>query len=154
MSDLLEELGRKAMLFKFANHFASEKKTISDDFEVNDQLLKEFEGFLKEKDFQYEEDAEVKVKELREAAEKERYGKSFYEGIDRVEKAIDAEKARAFERYDKEIRKALRLEIIARLKGEKAAIAASVKDDHQLQVAVALVKNKPVYKKILAGDRR
>ena len=153
-SKVLEELGRKAMLFKFANHFASEKKTISDDFSVDDRLLKDFEAYLKEKNFQYEEDAEIKVKELREAAEKERYGKSFYEGIDRVEKAIGAEKARAFERYDKEIRNALRLEIIARLKGEKAAIAASVKDDHQLQVAVALVKNKPLYKKMLTGNQR
>jgi carboxyl-terminal processing protease len=152
-SRLLEELSRKAMLFKFANHLASERKTISDNFTVDAQLLKDFETFLKEKEFQYEEESEMKVKELREAAEKERYGKSFYEGIDRIEKEISAEKARAFERYDKEIKEALRLEIIGRLKGDKAAIAASIKDDEQLQVAIALVKNKTLYKKMLTGSR-
>ena len=151
-SKLLEELARKAMLFKFANHLASQKKTISDDFTVDDKLLNDFEAFLKEKEFQYEEESETKVKELREAAVKERYGKSFYEGIDRIEKAIRAEKTRAFERYDKEIRNALRLEIIGRLKGDKAAIAASIKDDQQLQVAAALVKNKSLYKKMLTGS--
>ena len=153
-SRLLEELSRKAMLFKFANHLASQKKTISDSFTVDDQLLKDFEAFLKEKEFQYEEESETKVKELREAALKERYAKSFYEGIDRIEKEISAEKARAFARYDKEIREALRLEIIGRLKGDKAAIAASIKDDEQLQVAVALVKNKSLYKKMLAENRK
>jgi len=46
------------------------------------------------------------------------------------------------------------LEIIGRLKGDKAAIGASIKDDQQLQVAVALVKNKSLYKKMLAGSRK
>jgi carboxyl-terminal processing protease len=150
---LLEELSRKAMMFKFANHLASEKKTISDDFTVDDKLLRDFEAFLKDKEFQYEEESETKLKELREAAVKERYGKSFNEGIDQIAKAINVEKARAFERYDKEIREALRLEIIGRLKGDKAAIAASIKDDEQLQVAVALVKNKSLYKKMLTGSK-
>jgi carboxyl-terminal processing protease len=153
-SRLVEELSRKAMLFKFANYLASQKKTIGDDFSVDDQLLMQFEGFLKEKDFQYEEEAETKLKELREVAKKERYGKSFYEDIDRIEKAITAEKSRAFERYDREIREALRLEIIGRMKGDKAAIAASIKDDQQLQVAIALVKNKTLYKKLLTGVRK
>jgi len=152
-SRLLEELSRKAMMFKFANHLASEKKTISDDFTVDDQLLRDFEAFLKDKEFQYEEESETKLRELREAALKERYGKSFKDGIDQIEKAINAEKARAFERYDKEIRDALRLEIIGRLKGDKAAIAASIKDDEQLQVAVALVKNKALYKKMLTESK-
>jgi carboxyl-terminal processing protease len=152
-SKLLEELSRKAMMFKFANHLASEKKTVTDDFTVDDKLLRDFEAFLKDKEFQYEEESETKLKELREAAVKERYGKSFNEGIDQIEKAINVEKARAFERYDKEIRDALRLEIIGRLKGDKAAIAASIKDDQQLQVAVALVKNKSLYKKMLTGSK-
>jgi carboxyl-terminal processing protease len=153
-SRLLEELSRKAMLFKFANHLASEKKSIPDNFSVDDQLLKDFEAFLKEKEFQYEEESETKLRELREAATKERYGKSFNEGIDQIERAIRAEKARAFERYDKEIRSALKLEIIGRLKGDKAAIAASIKDDQQLQVAIALVKNKSLYRKMLTSGSK
>jgi carboxyl-terminal processing protease len=146
---LLDELGRKAMFFKYANHLATEKKALPDNFEVTDAVMRDFEAFLKEKDFQYQEDSEVKLKELREVSAKARYGKPFYEGIDRMEKMIEAEKGRAFERYDKEIRNALDLEIIARMKGEKAAIQASFKEDTQLQTAIALLDNKPVYDKLL-----
>jgi carboxyl-terminal processing protease len=153
-SKLLDELGRKAMLFKFANHLATEKKIAVDNFEVTNELMKDFEAYLKERDFQYEEDSEIKLKQLRETAEKERYGKSFYDGIDRMEKIIEAEKARAFDRYDSEIRKALRLEIIDRIKGDKAAIQASFRDDTQLQVAVAILKNKSLYNKMLNGAKK
>lgn len=151
---LLDELSRKAMFFKYANHLATEKKALGDTFDVTDGVLKDFEAFLKEKEFRYEEDSEVKLKELREVSEKARYGKQFYEGIDRMQAMIETEKARAFERYDKEIRRALSLEITERIKGEKAAIQASFKDDDQLQVAVGILKNKPVYGRFLGGVTR
>jgi carboxyl-terminal processing protease len=149
-SKLLDELSRKAMLFKYANHLASQKKGIPEDFAVSDDVLRDFEAFLKEKDFQYEEDAEMKLKDLRETANKARYGKTFYEEIDRMTKMVETEKARGFERYDKEIKKALRLEIIARMKGEKAAIQASFPDDGQLQTAASILKNKTLYNKLLS----
>ena len=152
-SKLLDELARKAMLFKFANHLAAEKKVVADNFEVTNDLMKQFESYLKEGDFKYEEDSEIKLKQLRETAEKERYGKPFYDGIDRMEKIIEAEKARAFDRYNSEIRKALRLEIIDRMKGDKAAIQASFRDDTQLQTAVAILKNKVLYSKMLSGPK-
>jgi len=151
---LLEELNRKAMLFKYANHYATQNKTLPDRFEVTDEILKVFEAFLKEREFSYEEQAELKLKELREAAEKGRFGKAVHECLDRITKAIESEKARAFERYDREVRAALKLEIIARITGEKAAIEASLKDDSQLDVAVALLKNKPAYGRLLAGKSK
>jgi hypothetical protein len=150
-SKLLDELNRKAMLFKYANHLATQKKTISEDFDVTNDLMRDFEGFLKEKEFRYEEEPEVKLKELRESAAKARYAKPFYEALDQMTKMIDVEKARSFERYGIEIRKALRLEIIERLRGEKAAIQASFKDDVQLQVAASLLKNKKVYAGLLSS---
>jgi carboxyl-terminal processing protease len=148
---LLEELSRKAMFFKYANYFASQRKTTPDHFKLTDDILKDFEAFLKEKDFHYEEEAEAELKELRELAGKARYGKSYSQGIEEVSKAVDAEKARAFERYDKELRTALGLEIIARVKGEKAAIEASFPTDRQLEVAVSLLQNKAAYTRLLAG---
>ncbi len=151
---LLTELTRKAILFKFANHLATEKRSFTENFEVGDELVREFEAFLKEKDFRYEEEAEVQLKALRETGGKARYGKSFTDEVDRLEKIVGMEKGRTFERYDKEIRKALKLEIIERLRGEKAAIQASFKDDRQLQVAATLLKNRTVYAKLLHGERK
>ncbi|MGA3246050.1 MAG: hypothetical protein ABSE41_15640, partial [Bacteroidota bacterium] len=99
-------------------------------------------------------EAEVQLKALRETGGKARYGKSFSDEVDRLEKIIGVEKGRAFERYDKEIRNALKLEIIDRLRGEKAAIQASFKDDRQLQVATTLLKNRPVYAKLMGGGKK
>ncbi len=151
---LLEELSRKAMLFKFANHLATEKRIFPESFEVSDELVREFDAFLKDKDFQYEEDAQAQLKVLRETGGKARYGKAFTEEVDKLEKIVGVEKGRAFERYDKEIRNALKLEIIERLRGEKAAIQASFEDDRQLQVAATLLKNKGVYAKLLSGAKK
>jgi len=151
---LLDELTRKAMLFKFANHLATDKRSFPENFEVTDELIREFDAFLKEKDFQYEEEAEVQLKALRETGGKARYGKSFSDEVDRLEKIIGVEKARAFERYDKEVRNALKLEIIERLRGERVAIQASLKDDRQLQVAATLLKNRAVYTKLLGEVKK
>ena len=94
------------------------------------------------------------LKELRDAAEKGRYGKSFYECFEKIAKTIEAEKSRAFERYSDEVRSALKLEIIARLKGEKEAIKASLEDDPQLEVAVGLLRNGTVYTKLLTSKTK
>jgi carboxyl-terminal processing protease len=153
-SKLLDELTRKAMLFKFANHLATEKRNLGENFEVTDTLFREFEAFLKEKGFVYEEDAEIQLKQLREVAGKARYGKQIFDEITRLEKAITDEKARAFERYDKEVRRALMLEITERMRGEQSAIQASFKDDRQLQVATTLLRNRGVYNKLLGRDKK
>jgi carboxyl-terminal processing protease len=150
---LLDELSRKAMFFKYANYFASQRKSIPDHFKVTDDILEDFEAFLKEKNFQYEEEAEGKLKELSDLADKARYGTSFSEGIEEVTKAVQREKARAFARYDKEIRTALELEIIARMKGEKAAIEASFPSDRQLEVAVRLLENRSAYRRLLGPTK-
>jgi carboxyl-terminal processing protease len=153
-SKLLDELTRKAMIFKFANHLATEKRSFPENFEVTNELIREFDAFLKEKDFAYEEEAEVQLKALREMGRTSRYGKSFTDEVDRLEKILSVEKERAFERYDKEIRNALKLEIIERLRGEKAAIQASFKDDHQLQAATMLLKNRAVYARLLGEEKK
>ena len=151
---LMEELNRKAMFFKYANHYAAEKKTVPDRVEITNEILRDFEDFLKGKDFRYEEEAEIMLKELRDAAEKGRYGKSFYECFEKIAKTIEAEKSSAFERYSDEVRSALKLEIIARLKGEKEAIKASLEDDPQLEVAVGLLRNGTVYTKLLTSKTK
>lgn len=153
-SKLFEELNRKAMFFKYANQYAVQNKTLPDKFEVTDAILKDFEKFLKEKEFSYQEESEIKLRELRQLADKSRYGKSFYESLDKVSKIIDSEKERAFERYDKELRIALKIEIVSRIKGEKAGVEASFADDRQLRTAVSLLKNKPVYGVLLKGDSK
>jgi carboxyl-terminal processing protease len=147
---VIAELVRKAMFFKFANIYAVEHKSLPDKFEVSDALLSEFETFLKEKNFDYQEDSEIKLKELRDIATKERYKKSFLDDVNQLDTMIAAEKERKIQRYQKEMRSYLKAEIEGRINGEKAEIASTFPDDHQLNVAIELLKKAKLYDRLLA----
>jgi carboxyl-terminal processing protease len=148
-SRLVVELLRKAMFFKFANRFAAEKRELRGN-EISDALLAEFETFVREKGFEYQEEGEEKLAELREAARQGNYGKEFFDHLKRLSSVIEKEKSRVFQRHREEIRKAVRDELIGRIKGEKGRIEAGLKEDRTLQTALALLARRD-YNSILSG---
>jgi len=150
-SELLRALIQKAMFFKFATHYVSEHKTVPDNFEVDETVLEEFKKFLASKNFEYQEESEKKVQELAEIARKENYGPGFLKEIDRLSRSISEEKQKEFARHKGEIRRALAQELLARYQGEQGRILAGLKDDKQLKVAVALVKNEAEYRRKLTS---
>jgi carboxyl-terminal processing protease len=153
-SKLYVELMRKAMFFKFANRFAMEKKAVPERFEATEEILKNFETFLKDKQFSYQSEAELKLRELREVAEKSSYSKQFLESIAHLNAQVEAEKNLALRRHKQEILGALKAEILGRLKGEKARIEGTLHEDRQLMTTVALLKNRKVYDRLLSGKKK
>ncbi len=151
---LISELYRKSMLFKYANKFATEHRNLADNFQVTPEILSDFENFLKEKKFDFQEEVELRLKELREAAEKSRFGPAFFDEAKKIDGLIAAEKNRMMDRYRNELKSVLRTEIIGRIKGEKARIESSFGDDRQLQVATTLLKNKKMYERLLTGKSK
>ena len=145
----LEELNRKSMIFKYANHFATEKKTIPDTFEVTNAIIDDFEAFLKEKGFEYQDEGELKLKELRTLAENARYDQSFLDGINKLENELKVSSGKQIYRYQEDIRIALKTEILARMKGDKARFESMFATDKQLQAAISILKNKKTYDKLL-----
>jgi carboxyl-terminal processing protease len=145
----LEELNRKSMIFKYANHFALERKTISDTFQVTNAIIDDFESFLKEKGFEYQDEGEAKLKELRTLAASARYDQTFLDGLDKLENELKAARGKQVHRYQEDIRTALKTEILARMKGEKARFESTFAADKQLQTAVSILKNKKIYDKLL-----
>ena len=145
----LDELYRKSMLFRYANHYAAEKKVLADTFEVTNDMIDDFGRFLKEKEFVYEDDGEIKLKELRTISVNARYDKSFLEGIGKLENILKADKDRMIFRYRDEIRAAIKTEILGRMKGDKARFESIFAGDKQLQTAINILRNKKVYTKLL-----
>jgi carboxyl-terminal processing protease len=145
----LEELNRKSMLFKYANHFAVEKKAIPDTFEVTNAMIDDFEAFIKEKGFEYQDEGEMKLKELRTLATNARYDQSFLDGVNKLEKELKSGKDEQIHRYQEDIRAALKTEILARMKGDKARFESMFATDKQLQTAINILKNKKTYDKLL-----
>jgi carboxyl-terminal processing protease len=153
-SKLYVELVRKAMFFKYANHYAAQHKTLPEKFEVTDQTLQDFDGFLRDKKFDYESDAELKLRDLREVAEKSNYDRSFLENIDKLKTMAATEKSLALQKNSKEIQTALKAEILERFRGAKGRIEGTAHDDQQLNATVVLLKNKKVYEKLLSGKKK
>ena len=150
----LDELSRKGMFFKFANNYAVKIKTLPENFDVTDAMIEDFKKFLQEKGFEYLEESEIRLKELREIAKASSYDKAFYEGISKLEALVQTEKERQANRCKEELRDALRAEILNRLKGEKARIEASLPRDQQVRVAIGILKNKAVYNSLLETKKK
>lgn len=148
-SAFLDELNRKAMFFKYANHYAAEHKSLPDSFEVTKKQIEDFEAFLKKKGFVCEEEGETKLKELRLLAADARYDKSFTDEIEKLETILKGEKDKQIYRYQEEIQNALKTEIVARVKGERFRFESTFPRDKQLQAAINIIKNKKRYNTLL-----
>jgi carboxyl-terminal processing protease len=150
-SKLTSELLRKLMFFKYANYYVAAHKEFPDNFSVADDLLKDFRKFIQEKGFEYKEDSEKKLDELAEVARKENYSKTFIDEIDGLAKQVRDEKSGEFDRHKDEIKRALKVEIVSRYKGQHGQIEAGFDGDKQLQVAIRLLKNKLEYERKLTA---
>ena len=147
---LIAALVRKAMFFKYANYLASQGR-LDVPFAVTNKTVDEFDQYLSLTRFQYEEDTESALKELRKIATDGRYEKSFLDEITSLERMTQQEKKRSVARYRAEIRTALEQEILGRSSGDKARIEASLKEDPQVLVTLGLLKNKAEYARRLRG---
>ena len=118
---------------------------------MNDEVLAEFKKYLDEQKFDYSEESDGKVNELRLIAERSHYSKDILSDLDLLSNALEKEKGRGFERYKNHIEHELNVEMMARVKGETGRIGASLEGDKQLDVAIGIVKDPKVYSAKLRG---
>lgn len=143
---MVRELSRKSLIFKFANIYASAHKG-EQLKEITEPLLGEFRKFLEEQNFDFQEESEGKLKDLRQIADRSHYSKEVLDDLAMLDAALRKEKLRGFERYKDHITKGLSVELMGRMKGEQARIEASLKGDVQLKAAEGLLKDRKAYAK-------
>jgi carboxyl-terminal processing protease len=145
---MVRELHRKGMFFKFATtHRATHPEDSSGT--VTPAMLKDFDAFLKNEQFEFQEDTQSKVKDLRTQATTYRYGEDVLRELDLLAAALEKEQERAFERYAGQIQDELEIELAGRLHGERGRIRASFPSDVQLNAAIGIVKNQKAYSRQL-----
>ncbi len=148
-SALFTELMRKAMFFRFATTYVSKHTTYEGEFTASDSVLKEFENYTKEQKFEFVDEIEKKMNEIKEQMGKEKYSSTANQSYEIFFKQIQSEKKNAFVRYSDEIRSALEVELNSRYNGEKGQARASLKYDAQVQTAAALLNNTKAYEKLV-----
>ena len=147
---MVRELQRKSLFFKYANRYVNEHKGDSITT-VTPAILQGFRAYLEKEKFDFQEESEKHVSELRTIAERSHYAKEVMDDIDRLTKILQKEKERGFERYQHAIEEELRVELMARVKGERGRIEASFRTDKQLTVATALLRDQKQYARRLGG---
>lgn len=145
---MVRELVRRGLFFKFANVYMKDHKA-SQFASVDARILDEFRTFLAGERFDFAEDSEAKVKDLRKLAEQSHYSRDVLADLDVMASAITREKQRAFDRYGDHITAELNQELASRYRGEKGRIEASLHVDPQLAAGVALLRDRVVYQQKL-----
>ncbi len=148
-SILFVELLRKAMFFKFANHYVAVHQELPQDFSVNGELCKQFKEYVEKESFTYEDEAETKLDEILKFSEKSKYSVELIDEIKTMKNKFTSFKDKGFETNKKELANALRQEIMSRYKGEKGRFEATFDGDIQVQTALGLLQDSVKYKKIL-----
>jgi carboxyl-terminal processing protease len=147
---MAKELLRKSLFFKFANKYFAEHRN-GEFTGVNEQVVREFRKYLEDQKFDYKEESDGKVKELRQIAERSHYSGEVLADLDMLSAALEKEKERGFDRYRNHIERELNIEMMARVKGETGRIAASLNSDRQLDVALEALKDPKISSKKIKG---
>jgi carboxyl-terminal processing protease len=145
---MVRELHRKSMFFRFANRYVADHKADSSGA-VTDDVLAAFRTFLEKEKFDFQEETEKKVGDLRQSAEKSHYSNEVIADLDRLATALVKEKTRGFDRYADHIRNELTIEMGARLRNDRGRIEASFKSDTQLRTALGLLQNQKQFRRRL-----
>lgn len=143
------ELRRNTLPFQFSVIYAAQHPELERGFEVSDEILQEFASFLKEKDFDYESDAEIALDKIEEISKEKEYFASISTSVDGIRTVVLNQKANAFEKSKDFIKEDLQREISAKLWGTKAEVEAGFINDSALQKSLELLSNLEQYNSIL-----
>ncbi len=149
LTTLEYELLRKSMIFRFAVKHAAKHKDLPRNFEMNDQLMAEFKSFLEEEDFQYRSAAEKQLDELSEVVEKSEYNSGITATLQQLEKQLQDEKQKDFQRSRDYLKRAIKLEIVSKIWGKEIRYEEAVKVDPQIVAAVEILTTPGRYEKEL-----
>jgi len=112
-------------------------------------VLNEFRQFLAEKKFEYQTDGEAELNAFERAAQKRGYLQVVVPHLERIRNALAEQKEKEFEESVDYIRQSLEREIVTKVWGTSAGIAAVLDDDEVVQKAVAVLSNPAQYGAIL-----
>lgn len=156
LSTITAHLYAQNMIFKYANKFYKEHKSIAspEEFEITDEIYEDFVKFVEGKDFKYTSESEKDFAELVKTAKMEGYYDNMKSQFDMFEKELKSHKDNDLHIKREEIEEILKIEIVGRYYFQKGKIISTLKDDPELNRAVEILLNsndKNEYETILKG---
>jgi carboxyl-terminal processing protease len=145
-------LHEKYLFFKFANEFHFKNKSIpsATEFALNDAQYKSFIDFVRDEKFEYTTETEEKIRNLREAMDKDLIKESGKLSDALLGKIKDIKETELI-RNKKLISEILEAEIALRYYFQKGRIESTFDDDEEIAQAIKRIRNPDLIKDILTG---
>ena len=153
MGQVTRALIRQYMIFDFATHHYREHNDLvrPGEFYITDDLYADFQSFVSDRDFDYKTDSERLLEQFERTASQEKYYEAIAEHFEEVKQNIRDEKSKDFVTFRDEITQLLREEIVSRYYYQEGRVIVSLDADPDVEKALELLADEPVYSGILAG---
>lgn len=154
-SSLLLNLVSKYIIFDYATQYRVKFSKISSakDFKLSDAEYEEFCSFAKSKKFEYQTGTMEKFKELKKAAEDEKYLDKTKDEFAMLEKMVNPDIDHDLKRYKTEIKEFVENEIVSRYYFQTGRLENLLYNyDAEMNKAIDVLNNSALYNSILKGD--
>ena len=156
LSTITAHLYAQNMIFRYANKFYREHKTIAspEEFEITDEIYNDFVKFVEAQKFEYTSESEKDFEVLVKTAKLEGYYDNIKEQLDILENELKSHKDNDLINNKKEISEVLKSELVSRYYFQKGRIISTLKNDVELNRAIEILHNsngQNEYENILKG---
>ena len=150
-SVLTDTLVAKSLIFNYATSYAQTHASIekSEKFRLTDSEYTDFVAWVKTQNYTYVSKEEKDLNAFKRHAEKNGSFAAMSSEFESLRKKTEAGKADDFTEFKTEIKVLLEAEIASRYYYQGGRVAASLKDDPDLQQAIATITDAKSYRSIL-----
>ena len=154
ISDISISLMNKRLIFDFATQFRYENEKILevDNFEITDEIYKEFISFLSDKEYEYTTATQDALDIFKEIIKEEGTLELLSEEINLLLDKVENNKKNDLENNKEEIKTFLSGEIVSRYYYQEGRIIERLKHDKDIDKALKIFNNIEEYNDILRVD--
>jgi len=153
-SSYYTDLMQTASIFKYATRYVSKYPEAPTDFRISDDIVNDFEEYLKAQKYTYRDETEKKLTAMKTAMEREHYSPEVFASLAGFIAQLEKEKESVFRRNRHEVKEELAIELQARYFGEKGRIGTALEYDTQAQTAASVVGARALYDAILRNGKK
>jgi carboxyl-terminal processing protease len=150
-SSILASLVTKNLIFDYATKYRNLHASIppAKDFRLTDAEYEDFVNFLNGKDYDYTTKTEKTLEALRKDATEDKTLEAISADLEALKAKVSHNKKEDLVKYKPEIKQFLEEEIASRYYFQNGRLEASLKDDKEIEQAIAVLTDADRYKKIL-----
>lgn len=152
-SKLIKALKQDNLIFDFSVNYVNQNKGLTlDDFKLNKNFSDEFQKFIDKKGFKFESDTDKKIEELKATATSEDYLKSIESSLTELQKQLDKEKEKAFQKEEETLQKLITEGVLRKLGYDEAVYTYYTEEGEVIKEASSVLKNSNRYREVLGYE--